>query len=78
MNSFRNILRLAAFIAVTTSFLSSCETIKGASQGAVRGAKKDVGYVVEAAKGETEEPQGLGIAVDAVKKTDQWIKDNMW
>ena len=78
MNPFKNILRFTAFIAVTASFLTGCETIKGAASGAAKGAKRDVQYVVEAAKGETEEPKGLGVAVDAVKKTDQWIKDNMW
>ena len=78
MIRIKNLLRLTALLSVSAIFLLGCETIKGAGHGAYRGAKKDVQQVVAAAKGETEDPQGLGVAVDAVMKTDKWIKDNMW
>ena len=78
MFRIRNLLRLTALLSVSAIFLLGCETIKGAGRGAYKGAQKDIQQVVSAAKGEAEEPEGLGIAVDAVMKTDKWIKDNMW
>ena len=78
MLPIKNLLWLAAVLAVVSCFLVGCETIKGTANGAYKGAQKDIEQVVSAAKGEAEEPKGLGIVVDKVMKTDQWIKDNMW
>ena len=78
MIPLRNFLWLIALLLVSVNFLVGCETIKGVFNGARRGVKRDIQDVTEAAKGETDNPQGLGVAVDAVRKTDQWIKDNMW
>ena len=78
MISVEKILRLTVLLVISANFLIGCETIKGTCNGAYKGAQKDVDNVVSAAKGETQEPQGLGIVVDKVMKTDQWIKKNMW
>ncbi len=56
-------LFLAAFV-----FCAGCSTAKGIVQGAATGLKED-------AKGVAN---GAGCVFQGIKKTDDWIKENLW
>lgn len=63
---------VAAVLSVGALFLAGCNTAKGAAKGMVAGVGTAVGST---AKGAAKDVRATG---NCIKKTDDWIKRNLW
>ena len=68
----RKIPIMAGILVVGALFLFGCNTAKGAAKGVVAGLGSAVGSTAKGAAKDVE------AASNCIKKTDAWIKKNLW